>query len=363
MSDITAGSVGVNVAGIEKELAALWREASRDRQVTRACSWNLVVHTSDEEAFDAMKPVLDEAVRHVPSRVLVLKPRPFASSGRTVEIEAWVSANCQVAPGGGKLLCTEEITVEARGADGQAHLPGLMRALNVPDVPTALWWAGPPPTDTSATRLLLAGVDRLIFDSDRFRAPDASEGGLRRLAHVGGVLDGLVLADLAWLRTASVRSVLASIFDAVGVAPLSSIARVRVGCAATAVPTAKLLLGWLASRLAWGAPERTERGALSWSVAVRDGQRVQLDVAVEAMGADARTSGIASLALETRSHQRFALRTAGAAAWDVDCAGLSPRTTAATEPTSAQLLVAALGSRGRDRLYPVALHRAVELDR
>ena len=48
-TDITLGKdVGVNVGAIEKELAAMWRGASKDKQVTRACSlqrpWIRIMH-------------------------------------------------------------------------------------------------------------------------------------------------------------------------------------------------------------------------------------------------------------------------------------------------------------------------------
>jgi glucose-6-phosphate dehydrogenase assembly protein OpcA len=361
-TDVTlAKDKGVNVGAIEKELAALWRSASTDKQVTRACSWNLVVHTGDDAVYETAKKVVDEAVRHVPSRTLVLKPRPYASG---VEIEAWVSANCQIAPGGGKLLCTEEITIEGRGRDGVDHMPSLIRALQVPDVPTALWWAGAPPTETSAVRILLSGVDRLVFDT-----AELSDGGLSKLAHVGGLLEGLVLTDLNWLRLGSLRSVLASLFDPpTGPEPLQALKRVRIEATAKGVPGAKLIAGWFASRLAWGSPERTEPGQLAWRVPVRDassGGALRLDIETNKVSTT-RESGIKAVHLETSKGERYSLvETAASLGGMVEASTptIGTRNMQAAELPLTQLLVASLGSRGRDRLYPVALHRAVELDR
>lgn len=365
-TDVTlAKDKGVNVGAIEKELAALWRSASTDKQVTRACSWNLVVHTGDDTVYDAAKKVIDEAVKHVPSRSLVLKPRPYASG---TEIEAWVSANCQIAPGGGKLLCTEEITIEGRGSAGVEHMPSLIRALQVPDVPTALWWAGVPPTETSAIRILLSGVDRLVFDSAQL-----NDGGLSKLAHVGGMLEGLVLTDLNWLRLGSLRSVLASLFDPpTGPEPLASLKRVRIEATTKGVAGAKLLAGWLASRLAWGSPERTEPGQLAWRVPVRGepmgggNNALRFDIETNKVST-ARESGIKAVHLETNKGERFSLVDSGSGSALGNIEATSPamgtRTVQAGELALTQLLVASLGSRGRDRLYPIALHRAVELDR
>lgn len=362
-SDVTlAKDKGVNVGAIEKELAALWRSASSDKQVTRACSWNLVVHTGDDATYEGAKKVVDEAVRHVPSRTLVLKPRPYATvGGDTKEIEAWVSANCQIAPGGGKLLCTEEITIEGRGRDGVEHIPSLIRALQVPDVPTALWWAGAPPTETSAVRILLSGVDRLVFDTAQL-----NDGGLNKLAHVGGLLEGLVLTDLNWLRLGSLRSVLASLFDPpTGPQPLAQLKRVRIEATPKGVPGAKVLAGWLASRLAWGSPERTEPGQPSWRIPVRgDGSASSLQLTIETNKVTtSRESGIKAVHLETIKGDRFSLADASNGNVEASTPSLGTRTLQAAELPLTQLLVASLGSRGRDRLYPVALHRAVELDR
>lgn len=362
---VLARDVGVDVGGIERELAALWRNASRSTkdhgQVTRACSWNLVVHCQDDATYGAARPVVDEAVRQVPARTLILKPRPNAAPREGRDVEAWVTAACQVAPGGGRMLCTEEITIESRGERGVAHLPGLLRALTVPDVPTALYWAGVPPTDSSALRILLAGVDRLIFDSQALAG--GGDGGLARLAHLSGLLDGLPLADLAWLRTASMRAVLASLFDEpVGPEPLHRLKRVLVRASTGGVSNAKLMLGWLASRLAWGSFERLERGQHSWRVPLAGGGAVRVDIETARI-VSSRACALRDLTLETVQGERFAVEDAGTPSVSLTLPGMSARTVPAHQPSPAQALIAALGAKGRDRLYAVALHRAVELDR
>ena len=347
--------VSVDVGGIEKELAALWREQSSEasKALTRACSWNFIVYASNDVVFDRAKVVADRLVLLVPTRSILVQHQPYASTGKP--IEAWVSANCHVGAGGGKLLCTEEIRIESRGK-GAEHVPGLLRALIVPDVSTALWWAGNPPDNANAVKLLLSGVDRLIVDTG-----GAGEGGLTRLAHVGGLLDNVTLVDLNWLRTASLRSLLASLFDAPGgPAPLWDISRVKVG--ATSMSAAKLMVGWLTARLKWTVQERIARSSgVSWRVLSREEQVITVDV--EVVGHSVRGSGLDRLILETNSGDRYGFVAGEGNVVNVAGPGALSRSLTAAEPSDEQLLVAALGSRGRDRLYGVALHRALELDR
>jgi glucose-6-phosphate dehydrogenase assembly protein OpcA len=347
-------AVAVDVAKIEKELASLWRTQSTDKALTRACSWNLIVHCNGDAEASRARQTTDALVRSVPTRTILVTNQPYATTGQ--ELEAWVSANCHVGHGGGKLLCTEEVHIASRGK-GVEHVPSLLRALLVPDVPTALWWAGDPPDNAAAVRMLLSGVDRLIVDTL------GSAGALSKLAHVGGLLDGVTIADLNWLRTASMRAVLASLFDApTGHLPLYHLRRVAVQVDERGRAAARLLVAWLMSRLKWTVQERIARSAgTSWRMQSRDESPITIDV--EQVGSTPRASGVHSLVLETQDGVRY-----GFVARDVsvvDTLGPPPlaREVNATEPPVEQLLVAALGSRGRDRLYGVALHRAIELDR
>ena len=347
-------AVAVDVARIEKELAALWRTQSSEKALTRACSWNLIVHCNDDAVAEAAKQTADGLVRSVPTRTILVTNHPYATTGH--ELEAWVSANCHIGPGGGKLLCTEEIHIESRGKGGE-HVPSLLRALLVPDVPTALWWAGEPPDNAAAVRMLLSGVDRLIVDTV------GSGAALSKLAHVGGLLDGLTIADLNWLRTASLRSVLASLFDPpTGHLPLFHLRRVVVQVDERGMAAARLLLAWLTSRLKWAVQERIPRSAgASWRVLSRDESPITIDV--EPVKSTPRQSGVHSLVLEAQDGVRYGFVAKDGAVVDTLGPPALCREVTAAEPPVEQLLVAALGSRGRDRLYGVALHRAIELDK
>jgi glucose-6-phosphate dehydrogenase assembly protein OpcA len=339
-------AVGVNVGAIERDLASLWRKASlEDASVTRACSWNLVVAVSTDDELARARTLVEALVAEVPSRTVVLDHRPGAPGP---ELTAFVTANCRLNPGGGKMVCTEEITIEARGRGGEL-LPSLMRALLVPDIPSAVMWADLPPP-TAVMDDILGGVDRVLLDSTR-----AAE--LTPIGRLGPKVTSRV-ADLNWLRGSPLRQVVAGAFDGPAEAPmLFRLRRLQVECGPGALAAAKLLVGWLGARLSWGEAERSSGPeALGWTVARAQGQ-VVVDVLP-----DPALEGIAALTFEADRGERVRLvKQAGGMAFESTRS--APRAVTSWERPDVGLVVAALGSRGADRLYQSALTRAVELER
>jgi Glucose-6-phosphate dehydrogenase subunit len=310
-------AVGVDVAAIERDLAALWRQAATGHKaVTRACSWNLVVHVEGDEGLERAKNLADALVAIVPSRTLILHHRPNATGP---EIEAFVTANCKLMPSGGKLLCSEEITVESRGR-GSDYLPSLTRALLVPDIPTAVLCAGSP-KDSPLLQELLTVCDRLIIDSH----------GAEQLIGVERLGKALSrVADLSWLRSAPWRLAVAAAFDSPhDAALLFKLQRVKVTCGAKFTSEAKLLFGWLGARLSWGPKED--------GLVLRQQGKVRLDTEV---GPD------------NEFHAVFEAEGGGRVVVNVTQAPLADEA----------LVTAALGPRGADKLYQAALRRAVELE-
>src|SRR5262245_45492119 len=130
----TAGEVlAVNVAAIEKELTAVWREAAEDKghAVTRACRWNLVVRTDSIDAFNKVQAVVAEISVALPSRAIVLcLEDPHAS---TREISAGISAFCHLVDQGKRQVCTEEIILSAKGPAIE-DCPAVVLALMLADL-------------------------------------------------------------------------------------------------------------------------------------------------------------------------------------------------------------------------------------
>ncbi|MBI5494101.1 MAG: glucose-6-phosphate dehydrogenase assembly protein OpcA [Deltaproteobacteria bacterium] len=257
--------VGVDVAAIEREFAALWRSASGEagaadlKPVTRACLANLVVWCEDDAHLAALKQAFDALVVSVPARVLIVKSEPARDDAPA--FESYISANCILAPGGGKLVCSEEVTLVARG-DGLRHVAAVVRALLVANVPTMFLLVRPPTAGTTAVTPLLGLCDRLIIDT-------AMLTDLRELVRMEALADGArQVVDLGWLGLAGLRSSIASVFDHDGPrAALGTLTQVNLVAPAARMAGRVLLVAWLAERLKWrGPPDNLRAGARRTSV-------------------------------------------------------------------------------------------------
>ncbi len=249
---VDGAPIPVDVAAVERELAALWKAAvgsqaeSGAPAVMHACLLNLVVCCRGEEEASRAGPVLVEVTRARPSRILVCVADP-AAPGR--DLRASISARCAYAPGGARQVCCEQVVLTA-GPAAEARLPGALLPLLVHDLPVVAWWPGIADLASPLAGRLLAEADLLLVDSRRF--PDTASA-LRRLAEAP-----CPVTDLAWMGMRGWREMTAGMFD--GVATESYPGRLErivvehaPGGARGSGPCSEaLLLGsWAASRLGW----------------------------------------------------------------------------------------------------------------
>jgi glucose-6-phosphate dehydrogenase assembly protein OpcA len=245
-----------NVADLEAELSALWRSAAEDpaakNAVTRACTLTLLIYVeSDEAAYDVTNLVA-EVTRQNPCRTIIMMLEPQATPSG---LEAWVSAHCHLPVEGEKQVCSEQITIRARG-EAVKGLASVVLPLTVSGLPIFLWWrAGdfsPPPYFDEILRV----TQHVIVDTARF-----SPGGpqLQDLAAWLHKFSGRIqLTDLNWSRITPWRQLIAQCFDSPDRRPyLDRLSRVRIeyeqdsARLVTQRAQALLLTGWLASRLGW----------------------------------------------------------------------------------------------------------------
>src|SRR2546430_8824477 len=184
--------VAVDPGAIEKNLADLWRTSKEvsDDALTRAALWNVVAHTCTTQLHTQASETLGLASATVPQRSIVIR----ADGSAKPQIQSWISANCHLV-GGGKQVCSEEISIVA-GGDRIHRVPPLVNALLIPDMPVAVWWLGDLPNEHEDYVLaLLEPADRLIVDSVHFDSP-ADLLLINRVAEKTTTTP----ADLNWVR-------------------------------------------------------------------------------------------------------------------------------------------------------------------
>lgn len=223
-SDLDRAAAGeelpVDFTAIEKSLAELWRsEKVGEDAVTRAALWNVVAHTSNPRDHAHASEILARASESVPQRAIIIRAEPRGAA----EISSWISANCHLA-GGGKQICSEEVAILAGGSRVR-HIPPLVSALLIPDMPVAVWWLGDLPNEEYAyVETLLDPADRLIIDSAHFD----SVADLVWLREIAGRTT-TAPADLNWVRLEDWRLAAAMLFDPPAMRPrLWKIRRLRI---------------------------------------------------------------------------------------------------------------------------------------
>jgi glucose-6-phosphate dehydrogenase assembly protein OpcA len=245
-AEAISSDVRVDVTSIEKQLADLWRAEQGEEgseAITKAALWNVVAHTWNADEHAHATEVLSRASASVPQRTIVVQADPRGAA----DISSWISANCHLI-GGGRQVCSEEVTIKASG-DRVHHVAPLVNALLLPDMPVAVWWVGDLPEEHPAyVDTLLAPADRLIVDSARF----SSNADLELVSRIAAQTT-TAPADLNWARIDEWRAATAAIFDPPAMREqLVSIALVRVTSGGDAsfgaASEALLYVSWLSAQ-------------------------------------------------------------------------------------------------------------------
>lgn len=276
----------INVDAIERQLTALWQQASQDEEhggVTRASMFNLLVYVPSRTEASKLDEMLTDITAARPCRAILM----VADSNAPEEtLTAEVTSRCTLPSASSKQVCCEQVTITAGGAQAD-EVPSAVAPLLLSDLPVYLWWhAVPRLADKAMFRRLVDLSDRVVIDSAQFRDPEAD------LASMAAVLTETprwtALSDLNWARLTAWRALLAGFYDIADYRPLlNQLKQVTIRYAPPAtdsslIPTRALLLaGWLASRLRWsvqpGSAKRTTESA-SLEVSV-DGRSFGLEFA------------------------------------------------------------------------------------
>ncbi|HVG29776.1 MAG TPA: glucose-6-phosphate dehydrogenase assembly protein OpcA [Pyrinomonadaceae bacterium] len=255
--DGARGVRGIDVAGLERQLAATWREtaagegAAGKSGVTRVCVANLIVYSPSASGREGLGVLLEEVAAQTPSRVIMLQ----VERGGEPRLDAHVSTRCRPALKGRRQLCGEQITIEAGGRMTES-VASAVEPLLVPDIAAFLWWQDIPNREDKLFSRLVEMVDRVVIDSAAFDRPREDLGRVAGL--VAGRGEELRLSDLNWGRLTSWRSIVADFWDVPEYREhLDALDRVEIEYEPSAIAPAEvaaqalLTAGWLSSRLGW----------------------------------------------------------------------------------------------------------------
>ena len=227
-------------AAIDEALRSLLQQQfARDHSHAPARVLNLVVVVDRDWRGEIMNR-LEQVGRYHASRTILCVVEP----GRTtIDASVIVTVEGQTAPEEPH-LARERVMVEL----GEKHLPKLntiVDPLVVTDLPTVAW---APHGHPEALDALLRISQVVLIDS--VNEPDPASA-LRRAKELA---ENAYIVDLAWLRTTPWRERVASTFDPPRWRDeLGRIDAVTVRHRPDSAAAAVLFLGWLASRLDWGA--------------------------------------------------------------------------------------------------------------
>lgn len=244
----------VTADAVEAALADSWRKIrlaqSEGQPAARASVLTLIVCVADPNATNRVLEAIARLSRQHPSRTIILLP-----SGETDadDVKVWHATGCTDGADQEQAVCGEQIIIAARGRP-VSYLPSLTDQLMLPDLPSFLWWVG----DLSGLHeglfdRLTSLADRLIVDSADFSVLRSSLARLDRLARRRH--QPCAPSDLSWARLTPWRELVAQFFDPPALRPLlyridslSIDFNVDHGGGQA---QALLLIGWLASQLAW----------------------------------------------------------------------------------------------------------------
>jgi glucose-6-phosphate dehydrogenase assembly protein OpcA len=365
---------GIDVRRIEKELAAMWQQASTtegadEAGIVRACALNLVVYTTAGEDRAQLDEMLATVNEQHPGRALVLLADYASSAAR---LEAYVSSRCRMLGAHKRQVCGEQVTIEAVGSSIETAASAIAPLL-VPDVPVFLWWKDIPHYEDKLFNRMARMADRVVIDSAAFDHP--REDLLRLAAVVRELGRETRISDLNWGRLTSWRMLLASFWDVAEYrAHLERINHVTIeydapdAAPAEIAPKALLAAGWLASRLNWKVMADTasrENETSRFTLAAPEGPvTIELRAMQDGQGEDGM---LASLSLDTTnanasftvSLSRDGKRLETGAS--LDGAQRAGRVLAYEQKTEGQRLSREFGLVARDVIYEEALAVAAQL--
>jgi glucose-6-phosphate dehydrogenase assembly protein OpcA len=190
---------GATVAEIAGRLRTLRSEAAAGLPHGRSSLLNLVVWAPAADDVAAAFDLLDILVG--PSRIIVLSPAEAGDSiGARLQVRAHQSPIALTS------VCEEMVWLTLPGSTTD-HAASVVTPLVRGDLPTFVWWPGPPQPALPTFRELARAADRLVTESDRSRDGASMAAALN--AEIGR--EETALTDLAWGALTPWRQLIAQV--------------------------------------------------------------------------------------------------------------------------------------------------------
>ncbi len=234
---------------VEREVARLWEQEAQRSLAARVELLTLVALVSEPALFERAQAVVAQVARAHPSRTIVVRWEPEASSGPGAERR--ITADVALHRSAGGLPCGDALVLEATGG-AREWLPENIDRFALPDLPVCIWWVGDLPDNDRLFDRMLVDANLVIVNSEEMDLRD-----LEKLSSIVLRSRGrCALSDLTWIRLRPWLELVARFFDdgdARGCLP--SIERIAIEfsprdhCADVASTQAGLLFGWIARAL------------------------------------------------------------------------------------------------------------------
>jgi glucose-6-phosphate dehydrogenase assembly protein OpcA len=240
-----------------------------------------------EKALSALFSSDKAVTREHACRALLIAVQPSAPQ---LDVRAWVTAHCNVGSGGGKSVCSEQISYLIQGSQDYLVANTVLSRLDS-DLPLVFWWQGEFSDNWEPT--LYSRIDRLIIDSGEWKDPLTQltrlEKAYREAASHFNVM------DLAWTRVLQMRLAIAACYDdPQALAELPRVSEVTISHHPEQGLDARMLGAWMAHQAGWKWNFNSTESGCCYQLESKEGVAITLrfePVATEFPVASIRLSG------------------------------------------------------------------------
>jgi glucose-6-phosphate dehydrogenase assembly protein OpcA len=262
----------VPLSQVEKGLKQLF---ASDQAVTRASLMNFVIYSEQPDSLTKNTAILREVTREHACRAMLVAHTPCK---QVPHVRCWITAHCNLAAGGRKSICSEQISFLMEGC-GDYLVPNTIFSRLDSDLPLVFWWQGEFSENFESS--LYRRIDRLIIDSGAWKNPEAQFD--RLVTAYQESASHFNVMDLAWTRVLQLRMALAACFDdPMALAELPRVQEISITHAPNHGLEARMMAAWMAHQAGWKWIGQLGTDGLRWQLESKEGVSLTLNFSVQA---------------------------------------------------------------------------------